>query len=214
MHEGGFFNPDSLAAVNKALDDALSDESAQGLIITGEGKIFSQGLDLEYLSTLDLTQFRDFVEECMAMIGRLLCYPLPLVNVVNGHAFGLGAMIALAGDYKVMRQDRGYICLPEIDLGMIFPPSMNALVCDRLPGTIRRDMMLTGKRVAAEEAVAHQIVDASGELGGLLEQGKQLAVPMMGKPRDIIARIKRGMNLDVVTVIEAGASEPANWNGS
>ena len=108
-----------------------------------------------------------FVGDCMQMVGRLLTFPIPVASLVNGHAFGLGAMITLASDYKVMREDRGYFRLPEVDLGMTLTERMNALVCGKLSGKVLRDVLLTGKRVGGPEAASCRIVDASGALADL-----------------------------------------------
>ena len=175
LENEGKFNAGSLQAFNDCLDEALADESVQALMITGEDKIFAQGLDLEYLTNEQPDAAMAFVHNCMRAVGRLLAFPVPVVSAVNGHAFGLGAMITLASDYAVMRRDRGYFCLPEIDLGMNLIPSMNALVCAKLDGRNLRDVLLTGKRVGGDEAVARGIVDASCAMAELLDVGAGLA---------------------------------------
>lgn len=152
MHNEGKFNPASLAEFNQALDQVLADESLTGLLISGEGKTFAQGLDLEYLTAEKPDTAMDFVHQCMQMIGRLLSFPIPVVSAINGHAFGLGAMIALASDYQVMREDRGYFCLPEVDLGMVLIPSMNALVINKMNNKAVRDSLLTGGKISGPSA--------------------------------------------------------------
>lgn len=202
MQGSGAFNPDSLAAFNAALDAVLTDESAEILLITGVDKNFSQGLDLDYLMSAPEGAM-DFVRDCLLMIGRLLTFPVPVVSAVNGHAFGLGAMITLASDYKVMRQDRGYFCLPEVDLGMTLTYRMNALVCGKLSGNVLRDILLTGRRVAGPEAAQWGIVDGVAPEAELLALAQALAAPMRGKNRNALAGLKRGINLDILAVIEA-----------
>lgn len=208
MKNGGAFNSDSLAAFNQALDQTLSDEECELLLLSGEGKSFSQGLDLDFIMSLtDPVAGMDFVHDCMRMIGRLLCFPLPVVSVLNGHAFGLGAMITLASDYKVMREDRGYFCLPEADLGMPLTHRMNALVCGKLSGNVLRDVLLTARRVGGAEAASLAIVDAAAPIASLREAGLALAAPMRGKSREALAALKRGINGDILSVIEADAPE-------
>ena len=204
--DGGAFNPESLAAFNSVLDQVLADDNAGVLLITGEDKNFSQGLDLEYLmSSPDGAM--DFVRDCMLAVGRLLCYPLPVVSLVNGHAFGLGAMITLASDYKVMRNDRGYFCLPEVDLGMTLTYRMNALVCGKLSGDTLRDVLLTGLRLSGPDAEARGVVDRTAPVDSLGELGLELARPMCGKSRQALSGLKRGINLDILSVIESDAPD-------
>lgn len=204
MHGKGVFNPSSLRDFNTLLDRVESDESQRALFITGEDKNFSQGLDLEYLLAIPQDDFAQFVENTMVMAVRLLTFPIPVVAVVNGHAFGLGAMLALASDFRVMRADRGFICLPEIDLKMSFTPAMNALVVNKLDGRLRRDMMLTGHRVGGEEGVARGLLDACGAEHELMDLAKQVVGPALDKDRKSMFEIKRDLNAPIISVVEAG----------
>lgn len=201
MSGSGTFNPDSLAEFAAALDTVQADEGATVLLITGQDKSFSQGLDLEYLMA-NPDNGMQFVGDCMRVVGRLLWFPVPVVSVVNGHAFGLGAMIALASDYKVMREDRGYFCLPEVDLGMTLTYRMNALVCGKLSGAVLRDVLQTGRRVSGEEAQDLGIVDRAAPLEVLRDLALELAQPMCGKDRSSLSGLKRGINMDILAVIE------------
>jgi len=207
MQGEGLFNPISLEAFNVALDQVEKNEQYQALLITGEGNNFSQGLDLKFLMTLEPADSLQFVENTMVMIGRLLSFPIPVVSLINGHAFGLGAMLALGSDYRVMRSDRGYICLPEVDLAMSFIPSMNALVTNTISGKLRRDMMLTGKRVTGEEAYATDLVDACGDVEQLLGLAQDVVAPALGKDRLTLGRIKQDLNAPILSVVKAGAGQ-------
>lgn len=204
MHGTGVFNPTSLEEVNAVIDQVESDQQVTALFLKGQDKNFSQGLDLEFLMKLEHADFQQFVENTMVMAGRLLTLPVPVVSVVNGHAFGLGAMIALASDYRVMRADRGFICLPEIDLAMPFIPSMSALVTNKLSGQIRRDMVLAGRRVGGEEALEYGVVDATAELDALFDLALQVVAPMLGKKRSALQVLKSDMHSPILQVIEAG----------
>ena len=204
MKGNGSFNADSLAEFNAALDKVEADENVDILLLTGEEKSFSQGLDLEFvMAQTEPGAAMAFVGDCMQMVGRLLTFPIPVASLVNGHAFGLGAMITLASDYKVMREDRGYFCLPEVDLGMTLTERMNALVCGKLSGKVLRDVLLTGKRVGGPEAANCGIVDASGALEDLETLALAHAAPMRGKNRQALAGLKRGAHLDILAVIES-----------
>lgn len=207
MQGKGLFNPISLEQFNVALDQVERNEEYQALYIMGEDKNFSQGLDLEFLMTLERADFLQFVENTMVMIGRLLSFPIPVVSIINGHAFGLGAMIALGSDYRVMRNDRGYICLPEIDLAMPFTPAMNALVVNKISGTLRRDMMITGRRLGGEDALTGQLVDACGEVAELLSLAKEVVTPALGKDRGALSKIKHDLNSPILSVVAAGSGE-------
>lgn len=204
----GLFNPTSLQQVNQALDNAFNDEEVAGLLFTGVDKVFAQGLDLDYIMAEKPDVAMQFVYDCMTMIGRLLRSPIPVVTAANGHAFGLGAMITMASDYKVMREDRGYFCLPEIDLGMNLLPPMNALVCHKLTNNVLRDVLLTGKRIGGQEAEKLGIIDKAAPADALLETAMALAAPMLGKNRKALSELKAGINQPVLLVIDQGQQLP------
>ena len=199
----GKFNPELLGEMQAALGECAANEKIQALILTGEAKNFSQGLDVEYLMTAAPDDAMTLVNDCMTMLGEYLTLPVPTVAAVNGHAFGLGAMLCLASDYKVMREDRGFFCLPEIDMGATLVESMNRLVLDKLPREQIRDVLLAGVRLGGVQAHQRGIVDACCKEPELLAAARQLAVPMMGKNRQAMAGLKRGVNTDVLAIIEA-----------
>ena len=60
------------------------------------------------------------------LLARLLEIGVPTVAAIQGHAFAAGAMLALAHDERVMRADRGWSCLPEVDINIPFTPGMSA----------------------------------------------------------------------------------------
>ena len=201
MHNEGKFNPTSLAEFNQALDQVLADESLTGLLISGEEKTFAQGLDLEYLTAEKPDIAMEFVHQCMQMIGRLLRFPMPVVSAINGHAFCLGAMIALASDYQVMREDRGYFCLPEVDLGMVLIPSMNALVINKMNNKAVRDSLLTGSKISGPSAQAAGFIDQCCSLDTIFIEAEKIIAPMLGKNRHAVGGLKEGINQAILAHI-------------
>lgn len=198
------FNTELIQALTQTLDELLQNPDCQGLILTGQGKLFSPGFDLNFLSKASQDEAMAFLDSSMKMVGKLLRYPLPVIAAINGHAFGLGAMIALASDYRVMREDRGYFCMPEIDLGMTLTERMNALLCAKLSPQNLRDVLLCGLRIPAPEALQRGIIDRSASEAELLETAKAVAAPMLGKDRNALAGLKRGINRTVLQRIEGG----------
>ncbi len=200
LNAEGKFNPALLKAFNESLDKTLENVETKCLIITGKEKNFSQGLDLQSMSEMTSgAEATQFVNDCVeASIERLLLFPIPVVCAINGHAFGLGAMMALAADYRIMREDRGFFCLPESTININLTPSMNALVTHKLHGQNLRDILLTGMHMGGIEAAERGIVDASCSEERLLDIAKSIAIPMIGKERKIISELKMGINQDIL----------------
>jgi enoyl-CoA hydratase/carnithine racemase len=153
------FNPTFVARFNEALDYIERQKGAAALITTGEGKFFSNGLDLNWMAANKAGAMQNVVE-VQKLFARVLTFPIPTVAAINGHAYAGGAMLALAHDYRVMRQDRGFFCLPEIDLGIPFTPGMNSLIVSKLSHTIFvRDALFFGAKFDGREAHTKQFVD-------------------------------------------------------
>ncbi|HEX8051360.1 MAG TPA: enoyl-CoA hydratase/isomerase family protein [Thermoleophilaceae bacterium] len=199
-HDENRFHPELLAGIEAVLDEVEFTEDAGALVVTGSGKFFSNGLDLEYMSS-----HPDEVDEVLARVhalfGRVLGLEVPTVAAINGHAFAAGAMLALAFDQAVMREDRGYFCLPEVDLGLPFTPGMNALITARLTPTVAHEAMVTGRRYGGPDALAAGIVSEVAPEAEVLERAIARAEALAGKPRHALAAIKRGMYGPVLDVL-------------
>src|SRR6201999_2859548 len=95
--------------------------------------------------------------------ARFLTLPVPTAAAVVGHAFGAGAMLVLAHDFRVMRADRGYFCFPEVDIRIPFSPGMAALIQAKLTPQTAVSAMTTGRRFGGADAAAVGIVDAAAD---------------------------------------------------
>lgn len=203
LHDEGKFQPESYEKFKALLDQAEADESAKALIIEGQGKNFSQGYDLAWFKANDPNGFDAFAALSMLVVKQLLSFPMPTVAAVNGHAFGFGAFMVLASDYAVQRLGVGFFCLPEVNIGLPFSPSMNELARTKLPSRqVIRDAMFTGKRYPAEVSAASGIVDAAVEGDELISTAKALAEPAVGRERQNLSRIKATVNKEIIAEID------------
>ncbi|RAY12992.1 enoyl-CoA hydratase/isomerase family protein [Actinomadura craniellae] len=183
------FSPQFLDAVGGALDTVEKAEGPRALVTTGTGKFYSNGLDLDWLGA-NGDQWGPYLDRVHGLFARLLTLPLPTVAAINGHAFAAGGMLALAHDLLVMRDDRGYFCLPEVDLGLSFTPGMNALITTRLPSATAHEAMITGRRYPAAEALAAGIVHRTAPEAEVLPVALGLAGPLAPKAGETIAKIR------------------------
>jgi enoyl-CoA hydratase/carnithine racemase len=197
-------NPDFLAAMNDALDRVEASEGAAALVTTGAGKFFSNGLDLDWMGGEGRARAGEVLAGLNGLFARLLTFPMATAAALNGHAFAGGGMIALAHDYRVMRRDRGFFCLPEIDLGMGVPlaDGMYAVIEARLPGPLVHEMLISGRRYGGEEALAKGIVDAAVPESDVVTQAVELVRGLAGKDRATMAAIKRGLYRSALEVFE------------
>jgi enoyl-CoA hydratase/carnithine racemase len=191
-HTENRFHPDWVADMSVLLDEVEHAEGPRALVTTASGKYFSNGLDLEWLSQHggDLLSYVASVEHLLARVLRL---PLPTVAAVQGHAFAAGAMLALAHDFRVMRADRGFFCLPEVDIGIPFSRGMSGLIQSRLTPKTAHEAMTTGRRYGGGDALAASIVDAVAHEDDVLPTALELARPLTVKAGPTLGTIKERM---------------------
>jgi Delta3-Delta2-enoyl-CoA isomerase len=186
------WHPDWLASANKALDEVAATEGPRALVTTATGKFWSNGLDLEWLGEHH-DQLSSYVAEVHALLARVLELPMPTVAALQGHTFAAGAMLALAHDFRVMRDDRGFFCLPEVDIQIPFTPGMSALIQAKLTPKVALEAMTTGRRYGGADAHKAVIVDAIAAEDAVLSSAIELARPLAGKPGATLGMIKSRM---------------------
>jgi enoyl-CoA hydratase/carnithine racemase len=188
-------NATFLEEYQRALDEVEDSDGDAALVTTGEGRFYSNGLDLAWLATEGLDKAGALLTELNRLFAHLLAFPTITVAAINGHAFAAGAMLALAHDVRVMRNDRGYLCLPEIDLrtGRPLTPGMVAVLRARLRPDVLHQMLTTGWRYPAEVAVERGMVHEAHAEHDVLPRAIELASELAGKHRPTMAALKRGL---------------------
>ncbi|SDF35042.1 Enoyl-CoA hydratase/carnithine racemase [Blastococcus fimeti] len=186
------FSPDWLTAMNAALDEVEQADGARALVTTATGKFFSNGLDLEWLSAHE-EQRGEYVSGVQHLLARVLALPVATVAAIQGHAFAAGAMLTLSHDVRVMRADRGFWCLPEVDIQIPFTPGMSALIQGRLAPQTAHVAMTTGRRYGGAEAVEAGIVDQAVAEDAVRSTAVEIATGLAGKAGETLRTIKARM---------------------
>lgn len=185
------FSPDLLDEFNSHLDEIVGN-GAQGFVTTAGGKFYTNGLDLDWLSAHgDQTQW--YVGRVQGLLARVLTLPVPTAAAIVGHAFGAGAMLALAHDFRVMRADRGYFCFPEADIRIPFTPGMAALIQSKATPQAAVASMTTGRRFGGDDAERYGLVDATAPEGAITAAAVELLRPLDGKDPGTLGAIKQTM---------------------
>jgi len=184
------FNRASVARWHEVLDELEAIEGPLGVVLVGEGRFFSNGLDLDAFAAEPDTAGA-VVSEVERLFGRLLLFPSYVVAALNGHTFAGGAMLACCADTRVMRDDRGFWCLPEVDLGLPVTEAMLAAVTSHLTVPVAAEALNTGRRYTAAEAQAAGIVEHVAPEAGVLPRAIELAAAVAPKSRKVIAAHKR-----------------------
>ncbi|MCV7177825.1 enoyl-CoA hydratase/isomerase family protein [Mycolicibacterium sphagni] len=180
--------PDSANAVNEQLHHALSaiwrqlaaDEAVRAVVITGVGKAFSAGGDMDMFTRMinDAQLRRMLFSEARTVFVELMNFPKPLVSAVNGAAVGLGCSVALLSDLLVMGKS-SYLADPHVAVGLTAGDG-GAAMLPLLVGLMKaKEYVLLGERITPEIAdklnLVTKVVDDALVLDAALELGERLA---------------------------------------
>jgi enoyl-CoA hydratase/carnithine racemase len=194
------FHPDWMAEITTLLDEVDAAPSPRALVTTATGKFFSNGLDLDWLGQ-NTDRVEEYVVQVHELLARTLELAVPTVAALQGHTYAGGAMFALAHDWRVMRADRGFLCLPEADINIPFTPGMNALLLAKMTPAAATDTMVGARRLGGEDALAAGIVDAVASEDELLGAAVARAGAQAAKLGPTLATIKARMYGPVIALL-------------
>jgi enoyl-CoA hydratase len=196
--------PAELNAVNLPLHWAFAnvwrqlstDQEAKVVILTGAGRAFSAGGDLEWITTfLDDPVARDeSLREGAAIIEELLRFPLPVIAAVNGPAVGLGCSIAVLCDILLI-SERAFLADPHVSVGLVAGDGGAAFWPLLTPVLRSREYLFTGDRIPAAMAVELGLASRLVPPGELLAQARQLAQRLAAQPAAALRGTKRVANM-------------------
>ena len=151
-------NPTLVQLVRQAVE-AAAEERAEGIVLSGGDKVFSAGLDLPELLTLDRATMREFWREFFRLCAVLARSPVPIVAAIGGHSPAGGAVLAIMCDYRIMAHGPFRIGLNETQVGLVVPDCIQ-LALRRLVGRYRAERLLVaGAMLESEAALAAGMVD-------------------------------------------------------
>src|SRR5205814_1859850 len=145
--------------------------------------------------------FLGYVVSVHELFAKVLALPVPTVAAIQGHAFAGGAMLSLAHDFRVMRADRGFFCLPEVDINIPFSRGMSELIQGRLSKKTAHEAMTTGRRYGGADCMAAGIVDAVAHEDDVVSSAIEIARPLAGKAGPTLGTIKARMYVDALAAL-------------
>ncbi len=164
--------PRMLSVLGGALDRFVDDGEASVAIVTGTGRVFSKGFDVDVIRAhSDAGQHRDMLLACNDVCSRLATSPKPIVAAINGHCLGAGLELALACHMRLCAP-RAWLGLPELGKGLL--PGLGGI--HRLVHVVGRsralELIAAGGFLNAEEAqrwgLINRIVSQDDFLDGVL----------------------------------------------
>jgi enoyl-CoA hydratase len=191
--------------------DEIAGSDARALLVTGAGeRAFCAGADITELMGRSQAAIREGAAFGQSTLARLDILPMPSIALINGYAFGGGLELALACTFRIAAPT-AKLGLPEIKLGLI-PGYGGTQRLPRLIGAARAlDMILTGRTLAAEEALAIGLVNRVVE-GDLVEAGKNFAREMTGYSLRALGLARDAVHRGLQTSLHEGLAIEADLN--
>jgi enoyl-CoA hydratase/carnithine racemase len=188
------------AELRAAAVEARDRDDVRAVVLYGGERVFAAGADIKEMSTMsyaDMTSWGTQLQEALTVVARL---PKPVVAAVTGYALGGGFELALTADFRVLGE-RAKVGVPEITLGVI-PGAGGTQRLTRLVGPAKaKDLVFTGRHVAAEEALALGIADRVVPDAGVYETAREMAAQLAQGPAVALRAAKQaiddGLELDL-----------------
>ncbi len=181
------------------LDELEASAENSALILTSsDPKFWCNGINLEWLLKQPHDYFPKFVELLDELFLRFALLPMPTVGCLTGHVYAGGAILATTLDFRLMREDKGFFCFPEVDIKILFSPFMYEILRLLPDHYALNELLLTGKRVGGKEALTMKIVSAVYPEDTLYDKAMELAMSLARKDRMTYAHIKRGLRQALV----------------
>lgn len=192
-------------ALIKEIGDLVA-EPPKALVLTGTGSTFSAGVDLFQVLDGGADYLARFLPLMRTVFQILLTFPKPAVAAVNGHAIAGGCIMAAACDHRIMASGTGRIGVPELVVGVPFPPLPFEIVGARLQPTVFRQLVYSGRTVLAQEALALGLIDEVTEPDALMDRACAAAERLAHIPAKTFALTKRAFTAPLLERVRTASA--------
>ncbi len=197
-----------------ALDESARavkhDPTVKAVIITGMGKAFCGGLDINQAATEGIclgdrtlragSECLQYVSGVFTLLERL---PVPVIAAINGGCIGLGLELALACDFR-LASDSAVFSIPEVVFGLV-PDCGGTQRLPRLVGpAMAKELIFTGRRISATEALRIGLVNHLYAPDQLIEETEKMASEIAANPAEAVQASKRCLNMAMNSSLDAG----------
>jgi enoyl-CoA hydratase/carnithine racemase len=191
--------------IRAAAHEAAERRDVAAVVVYGGEKVFAAGADIKQMRDMSYTDMVDRSGALQSSLTAVARIPKPTVAAITGYALGGGMELALCCDFRVCAGD-AKLGQPEILLGII-PGAGGTQRLPRLVGPARaKDLIFSGRFVAAEEALAIGLVDEVTPAGEVYDAARRRVERYVGGPAYALRAAKeavdRGLEVDLETGLE------------
>ncbi len=171
----------------QAITGALEAEQ-RPTVLTGDGGIFSAGLNLVELASFSRTEIAAFIDEFSVLMARALTTRYPLVAAINGHAVAGGCVLAMACDRRIGTRGDFKIGMNEMAIGLTLPAVVTEILRDKLASEQARTVILGGALYEPGKAQLAGLLDAVADSSDeAIDQACEVALDLGKSPTEFAA---------------------------
>lgn len=156
----------------------LRTSKAKAVVISGQGKMFSAGVDLKRLSEGGADYIRAFLPALHKLYDAMFFHPKPVVAAINGHAIAGGAVLAACADRRIMAREGGRIGVTEMLVGVPFPALAFEIVRFAVPAQYLAEFVYSGATYLTDDALERGWIDEIAEPSELIEDAVAIALEL------------------------------------
>ena len=175
LNEKNVINSTFVEEMTRVMDAYESSKTIRAMIVTANGKFFSNGFDPESVHGVTADVVKKNVGAAFRLLPRFYRLPFITILAINGHCMGYGAVWALFFDFRFMVDKGARFGYPEALIGLALPVSTSLLLKDLVGTRIARDLATFGAAQKPEGALELGLVDAVYGPEELLAQSEKFA---------------------------------------
>ena len=200
-------------AIPEAFDAA---RDARAVVLTGTGRFFSAGVDLYRVLEGGKGYLEAFLPAMCRAFECMFVHPAPVIAAANGHAIAGGCLLVAAADQRLMRSDAGRIGIPELQVGVPFPPIALEIMRFATPPQHFQSIVYRAETHEPPDALALGLLDEVVDPGSLLDQALARAERLASVRAETFSITKREIRrpaMDRVRALERDAAPEihARW---
>lgn len=185
--------------------EALRGSDAKAVVLTGQGKMFSAGVNLIRLSEGGAAYVRRFLPALHQLYDTVFFFSKPVVAAVNGHAIAGGCVLQACADRRIAARDGGRIGVTELLVGVPFPPLAFEVMRFASPPRYLADGMFSGATFTPDVALARGLVDELADGAALLDRAVAAAETLAALSPPAFAQTKQQVRQPVADAMERHA---------
>jgi enoyl-CoA hydratase len=182
--------------------DALRNTTAQAVVLTGQGRMFSAGVDLIRLGEGGAPYVRRFLPALHRMFEAVFFHPKPVVAAINGHAIAGGCVLASCADRRIGAREAGRMGVTELLVGVPFPALAFEVMRFATPPAFFAETILSGATYPSEVALARRMIDEMVEPAELLDRAIAAAHTLAALSPEAFAQTKQQLRQPAADALE------------